>query len=652
MARLNCYRFLPLILLLSLTPLVKAQPRSAIILDHRDRIRLTPLSQVNSPARETNLSITPDGNTLYFMSLRGGQQWSQSYMTFRGDSVFDGDIWYSTKTASGWQKPKCMPFGINSANGEDEPVIAPTGKTVYFQSWNYLWEWNGGPYYKAQRSGDTWSKPIGLGGGITEFFKSIRATDGMTIGPDEKTFIVAAGVDYDTNMDLYISRYTTTGWSYCRRLAISTAGDERSVFLAADGKTLYFASDGYNGYGGLDIFKTTLNPDGSFGEVINLGKPFNTEKDDYGFIITGEGNSAYFIRSGDIYYADLKEADERMKPTVASPTITLKGTVRDSATLTAIPAKVLIFDNRSQRIIKALDCPASGKFELQIPNTNSAYDLVVSAPGYHTNRRTVAVSTQSRAFVTTVNVLLGKPKPDKPAIAQNPPPKKPDPVPTPAPRVVEPITQVPVKPPVTSQPAPPVVTPPRAPLRDPYSFEGVARNNLVLVIDVSASMRKPEKLPLLKNALIKLLGHMRSEDRITVVAFSGEVSVVVENMPATNKEAITRAIDNVNSSGSTNGQAAVKRAYKLAQDHFIPGGNNRIILATDGAFDLAQLQNIINKNQKQDIRMTIFAFGKLPEAKIQQLTQVAKDAGGNFASVNEDNLDTALLKEAQAVRKN
>ena len=126
----------------------------------------------------------------------------------------------------------------------------------------------------------------------------------MTISADEKKFIVAAGHEYDARMDIYMSKRTAYGWTYCKKLPISTAGDDRSVFLAADGKTLYFASDGYKGYGGLDIYKTTLNSDGTFGEVINVGKPFNTPQDDYGLILTGDGNEAYFIRDGSIQFAD------------------------------------------------------------------------------------------------------------------------------------------------------------------------------------------------------------------------------------------------------------------------------------------------------------------------------------------------------------
>ncbi|MEM9984289.1 MAG: hypothetical protein AAF804_04275, partial [Bacteroidota bacterium] len=316
--------------------------RSALILDHKDKVRITPLSAVNSSARETNLSITPDGKMLYFMSLRGGQYWSQKFMTYKGDSVYDGDIWYSRKVNDHWQKPHCMPYGINSSDGEDEPHISMDGKTVYFQSWNSNWQDTGGPYYRARHERGSWRLKEGLGGGITQFFQYFSATDGMAVSPNERIFVVAAGYGYNTPMDIYISRKTSRGWTPCRLMSLSTPGDERSVFIAADNKTIYFASDGYRGMGGLDIFKATLRSDGSVGEVINIGAPFNTPGDDYGFILTADGSEAYFIRDGDIHFADLKDADERMKPTPVKVNHVLAGTVRDSATWRGMPAEVIL----------------------------------------------------------------------------------------------------------------------------------------------------------------------------------------------------------------------------------------------------------------------------------------------------------------------
>jgi hypothetical protein len=312
--------FALLLMAVLLSPLASWAQRKVTILEHGDSLVIKPLTVLNSPYPETNLTITPDGEYLYFTSLRGGQSWSSQYMTFQGDSVHDGDIWFAQRIDSQWQAPVCLPYGLNTSQGEDEPNVAADGQGVYFQSWNYLWAQNGGPYYFATRndSGE-WSPKKGLGGGITEFFKKMIATDGMSIGPEGKRFLVAAGMEYEGNMDIYMSRRDSIGWSACKKLAISSPGNERSVFMAADGKTIYFASDGYAGLGGLDIFKTTLSDDNDFGEVINLGAPFNTPDDDYGFVITGDGKEAYFVRDGDIYFVELAKADQGIRPAVSPP---------------------------------------------------------------------------------------------------------------------------------------------------------------------------------------------------------------------------------------------------------------------------------------------------------------------------------------------
>lgn len=285
------------------------------VAEHDERLlRITRLEVLNSNFPERNLSLTANGSLMFFQSQRGGHVWSSSYRNTNGDSTHDGDIWVSERIGGDWQPPEVLPYGLNTSSNEDEPFALKKGKIIYFQSWNFLWEATNGPYYRKKRKRKKWKRSNGLGGGITNFFKDFVRTDGMTLSPDEKTFIVVAGEPNQLQMDVYWSRKGTFGWNEPERLSISTEGEERSVFLASDGRTLYFSSNGYGGYGGLDIFKTTLNEDGTFGQLINLGKPINTEEDDYGFIISADGNEGYFIRDGDIYMIDLRGASSVIKP--------------------------------------------------------------------------------------------------------------------------------------------------------------------------------------------------------------------------------------------------------------------------------------------------------------------------------------------------
>jgi Tol biopolymer transport system component len=656
--------FLVLLILFSFCEEMQAQlQREATLLQHRDRIRVTPLPALNSSFRETNMSITPDGRYLFFMSLRGGQYWSRQYMVWGEDSVFDGDIWYTQKVNGSWAKAKCLPYGINTSNGEDEPNVSPNGRKVYYQSWQAYWQFTGGPYYEAELVNGKWGEGKGLGGGITEFFKSnFDATDGMTISPDGKTFIVACGNDYHNNMDLYISRKGPRGWSYCKRLGVSTPLDERSAFIAADGQTLYFASNGYGGYGGLDIFKTTIKPDGSCGEVINLGKPFNTSGDDYGFILTGDGKEGYFIRNGDIYFADLTNADPRMKPAYQ---ISLKGVVKDSLTGRPMQAKIILMDARTTNVVKILSTDSKGRYQALLPNKNATYYQSVKSKGYKTKKDVLKTREALAQQSYESNFYLAKPQPTPPpVVAQNdPPPRRqdrPDPV-------VKENPPEPVKPPKRDFGLNKVETQPKTKIdvgedpasnieapkyEDPYSFTNVAENNLILLLDISASMKQADKLPMLKESIKNLITYMRAVDRISIVTYSSDARVLLDGVSAAEQAAINKAINNLGGGGGTNSKVALKKAFKIAGDNYIEGGNNRIILATDGYFDLTELNKIVEKgcNQNQ-VQLSIFSFGKLGREQEGKFERLAELGSGNHSNINSNNVNDALLKEAKAVRK-
>lgn len=322
--------------------------KPAEILKQPSNIVLSKQYRLNSSYREVNMNITPDGKYMFFMSSRGQMPWSRAnYLVYKGQAQYDGDIWYSERVGKTWQAPKCLGANINTNMGEDEPNISPDGNTVYFQSWHNdykgtSWEQDGGPYYKASRVGANWGAKVGLGGGIHQFFKKFRyGTDGMTISPDGKTFIVAAGADYNGAMDLYISYFQNGQWTYLRKLPISTDGDERSPFIAADGETLYFASDGYKGFGGLDIYKVSLSDAiaGTRPKIYNVGSPFNTASNDYGFMITSDGKEVYLIRDGDIYMADVSKSPKEMKP---NATLIIKGVVRNAKTKRPLAKQVIL----------------------------------------------------------------------------------------------------------------------------------------------------------------------------------------------------------------------------------------------------------------------------------------------------------------------
>ena len=283
------------------------------VLKYDSIVVIEKLNSLNTEDRECNLSLMPNGDVLYFMSTRS---------RLGSNGLGDGDIYRVFNNGEGWGRPEFV-SQINTYSGEDEPSVSYDGEKIYFQSWKDNWEGSGGPYYEAIIVNNQLKKIKGLGGGINRFFRrEFRAnmgyaTDGMAISPDGNLFIVACGSQYNGNMDLYYSKKTDNVWSFPLRLDVSTNGNERSVYIAADNQTIYFSSDGHGGFGGLDILKTTFK-NNKTGPVSNIGKPFNTRKNDMGFVISGKGESAFFIRDLDIYFADLEHVNDEVKPSSSS----------------------------------------------------------------------------------------------------------------------------------------------------------------------------------------------------------------------------------------------------------------------------------------------------------------------------------------------
>lgn len=186
---------------------------------------------------------------------------------------------------------------------------------------------------------------------------------------------------------------------------------------------------------------------------------------------------------------------------------------------------------------------------------------------------------------------------------------------------------------------------------DIRSMEGYATNNMVLLLDVSGSMNAPDKLPLLKNSIVSLLSMMRPEDRISIIAFSDKPKVLLESASFKDEDKINKAINSLKSSGKTDGNAGIKLAYKTADENYIRGGNNRIVLATDGEFATnEETLQLISKFSKDDIFLSIFNFGKGAGASkaLQQLTTLGN---GNYAQISKENVDMKLIREAKAKKK-
>ena len=141
-----------------------------------------------------------------------------------------------------------------------------------------------------------------------------------------------------------------------------------------------------------------------------------------------------------------------------------------------------------------------------------------------------------------------------------------------------------------------------------------AGNNLVFLIDVSGSMRSDDKLPLLKTAFTYLVGNLDENDVVSIVTYSGKEAVVLDGCAGNKDEMIMQAINDLVASGSTNGEAGLTEAYRIAEKHYIEGGNNRIIMASDGDLNVGinsqeQLKNYISEKRDQGVYISVLGFG-------------------------------------------
>jgi len=174
--------------------------------------------------------------------------------------------------------------------------------------------------------------------------------------------------------------------------------------------------------------------------------------------------------------------------------------------------------------------------------------------------------------------------------------------------------------------------------------------NLVLLIDVSGSMDLPNKLPLLKSAFGLLINNLRAIDTVSIVTYGSSVSVALQPTSGENKKKILEAIDDLEPGGATPGEAGIRAAYRVAKAQFIKGGNNRVILATDGDFNEGEtseeeLQKLVMQYKSWGVYLTCLGVG-MGNYKDSKLEALAKKGNGNFAYLDEEQeAEKVLVRE-------
>ena len=169
-------------------------------------------------------------------------------------------------------------------------------------------------------------------------------------------------------------------------------------------------------------------------------------------------------------------------------------------------------------------------------------------------------------------------------------------------------------------------------------FSEAPASNLVFLLDVSGSMYSDDKLPLLQKSFSMLTENLTAKDKVSIVVYAGEDRVILEGVKGTDKKVILEAINSLEAGGSTAGSDGIITAYKLAEKYFIKGGNNRVILATDGDLNVgltteAELETLITEKKKLGVYLSVLGFGT-GNIKDNKMETLADKGNGNYAYID------------------
>lgn len=265
------------------------------------------------------------------------------------------------------------------------------------------------------------------------------------------------------------------------------------------------------------------------------------------------------------------------------------------------------------------------------------YDFTASATGYYPREVSTYINPQKPDVIIRLEPIKTQPlavaEPEEIIIPTPPVPKEPE--------VVKPTNPQPNKP---NPPAQPVALPGQ------LSYDLYKSNNVVFLIDISGSMRDSLKLPLLKESMLKLAKALRPTDRLTLLTYADGVTTRFAGVNGGQYPKIEAEINALKASGGTEGGKGLKKAYKMAQSNFIEGGNNQIIMSTDGEFSnlggtADELEKLVAENKTKGIVLSVVGFGKKKYA-LQTMEKLATTGGGSYTYIatRTDGID-ALLNE-------
>lgn len=358
-----------------------------------NNVIITNLSVLNSQYKDYASLLSADGSKMFFSSRRPN---TTGDIDPQDDQYFE-DIYFSQKDSTNWSPP--VNVGSLNTPGHDDAVgISADGNTLILYK-------NGDLYYSTLR-GDEWSQPKAFPKQINS--NEIESSACFSLDGATLYFVRGKSPDYFvSNGDIYMSKRDSSGkWSEAIKLPdnINSEYDEDGLFMFADGKTLYFSSKGHNSMGGYDIFKTTINTDGTFSDPENLGFPINTPNNDIYFVMEPNNRIGYYTSQKadalgytDIYQIFIKgklflSSEDNLLASITEPinetnmeakvVIVIKGVIIDQSTGQPIDAEILIVDNNTNQVIYSTTSNSqNGQYSVTVP-VGKNYGMVIRKDGY------------------------------------------------------------------------------------------------------------------------------------------------------------------------------------------------------------------------------------------------------------------------------
>lgn len=337
---------------------------------------------VNSEHPEYYPCLTADEQMLLYTRVLPDDRSIQGKQEDFFVSELDGGVW---GTSTGIRE-------INSAMNEGAPSLSHDGQVLIFTACEVNGEWGFGrtglgscDLFFSQKIGDGWRKPLNLGEKINSYYWESQpsiAADGQTL-----YFVrgksTARGIK---EQDIWVSKLSTGGvWQKPKKVEgyVNTAFEEESVLIHPDGETMYFSSNGHVGMGGLDIYMSKMQPDGSWGEPTNLGYPINTHGNENSLLVGATGELAFFAsdREGGFGDLDLYQfiLPEEYRPNRVTYT---KGVVFDAASFKKLEARFEVIDLETGRVVcESYSNSKTGEFMVSLP-VDKDYALNATREGY------------------------------------------------------------------------------------------------------------------------------------------------------------------------------------------------------------------------------------------------------------------------------